>query len=181
MRGRASGFGSRISSMDLLIVVGNRLVGIVACEIHRTDYLLDEDDLTGGERIFFVEILVRPLPGPLLGRHERVNLARCVLGWLVQKNKEASQSTGEVGQNALGLGLGVKRTNAEIRLRRDAASIPDEWRTDNSMRISVLVTGPRRSIACEKLPLVDEVSASRDRAVCIPYRRSDRPTRHRRA
>src|SRR6266545_5813902 len=101
MRGRASGLGARISSIDLLIVVGNRLVGSTGCEIHGAHNLLYEGDLTRGESIFRVEVLVRPLPAPLLGWYEGVDLARCMLGWLVKKNEEASQPTGEVGQSAL--------------------------------------------------------------------------------
>lgn len=60
--------------------------GSVSAEIHRTDYLLDERDLTSGETIFRVEVLVGPLPRPLLHWHKRVDFARCVLSWLVQKN-----------------------------------------------------------------------------------------------
>src|SRR6266403_2145486 len=169
MRGRASGLGARISSNVLLIVVRRCLVGRVASEVHRADYLLDEGYLTRGEGIFRVEVRVRPPPRPVLGWHKGVDLARDVLGWLVQKYEEARQPTAEVGQNALGLGLGVKGAKAEIRLRGDAAWFANERRTDNPVRISVLITGPRGGIACEKFPLVDEVSAGRDRASpCVP-------------
>ena len=106
MRGRASGLGARISSIDLVILGGS-------AEVHRADNLLDERDLASGDAIFRVEVLVRPPPCPLLGWHERVDLARCVLGWLVQKNEEASQPTGEVGQDAFSLILGVEWANAE--------------------------------------------------------------------
>ena len=91
--------------MDLLIVVGNSLVLGVAAKVHRADYLLDEGDLTGGEIIFRVEVLIRPLLGPLLGWHEGVDLSSCVLRWFVQENQEASQPTGKVSQNAFGLTL----------------------------------------------------------------------------
>src|SRR5262249_26998742 len=164
MRGSTSGLGARISSMVLLIVVGNCLVGRVASEVHRADYLLDEGDLTRGESIFRVEVRVRPRLGPILGWHEGVNLSRCVLRWLVQENQEASQPTGEVGQNAFGLTLRAERANTEIRFRTDAAGLSDEWSADDPVRVGISVAGPRSGPAHIDLPLVDEVSASRDRA-----------------
>src|ERR1700682_2438100 len=127
MRGRTSGLGARISSMVLFILRGS-------AEVHRADKLLYERDLTTGDAIFRVEVLVRPPPRPLLGWHKGVDLARCVLGWLMQKNQETSQSTGEVGQDAFSVILGVERANAEIRLRRNGARLSDEWRADNSVR-----------------------------------------------
>src|SRR6266576_335445 len=108
MRG-PTGFGARISSIALVILRRS-------AEVHRAHNLLDKRDLTGGDAVFGVEVLVRPPPCPLLGWHERVDLARCVLGWLVQKNEEASQPTGEVGQDAFSLILGVEWANAEISL-----------------------------------------------------------------
>src|SRR5687768_12712895 len=153
MRGRVSGLGARISSTVGLFIV-------TRFEVHRSDYLLDEGYLTRGEGIFRVEVLVRPLAGPLLGWHKGVDLSRCVLRWLVQKNQEASQPTREVGQNAFGLTLGVKRANAEIRFRRNAPWLPDEWRTDDPVRVGISVAGPRSGPAHIDLPFVDEVSAS---------------------
>src|SRR4051794_23401721 len=111
MRGRASGLGARISANVLLIVVGKCIVERVAGEVHRPDYLLDEGYLTRGEGIFRVEVRVCPPPGPILGWHKGIDFARDVLGRLVQENQEASQPTGEIAQNALGLGLGVKRAD----------------------------------------------------------------------
>ncbi len=72
----------------------------ISAEIHRTNHLLDERDVTNGETIFQVEVFVCPPLRPLLHRHERVDLARYVLGWLMQKNQEASEPTGKVGQDA---------------------------------------------------------------------------------
>src|ERR1700683_943686 len=164
MRGRASGLGARISSMVLLIFVGNRLVERVVGEVHRADYLLDEFDLTDRESIFRVEILIRPLLSPLLGRHEGVDLACHVLGWLVQQNQKTSQPTEEVGQSAFGLTLRVERANAEIRFRRNAPGFSNEWRADDPMRVGVFVSSPRCGVATEQFPLADEFSTGRDRA-----------------
>ncbi len=137
----------------------------------------------GRDAIFRVEVLVRPPLRPLLGRHEGVNLARCVLRWLVQENQEASQPTGEVGQDTFSLTLRVERANAEISLRRDGARLADEWRADDSVRVGVSVAGSRSSPADINLPLVDEIERQSRLSFwrCIPYRRSDRPVRHRRA
>src|SRR5439155_12429031 len=110
MRGRASGLGARISSIDLVILGGS-------AEVHRADNLLDERYLASGDAIFRVEVLVRPSPRPLLGWHEGVDLACYVLGWLVQENQETSQSTGAVGQDAFSLILRIERTDAQIGLR----------------------------------------------------------------
>ena len=46
-------------------------------------------------------------------------------------NQKASQPAGEVGQDAFGLILRIERTNAQIRFRRDAPWLPDEWRADD--------------------------------------------------
>src|SRR5262245_12591756 len=119
MRGRASGFGARISSMGLLIVVIvlSGLIGHCVIEIHWADNLLDERNLVGGEAVFRVEVFVRPPRGPLLDRYEGINFASDVLGWLVQKYKEARQPTGEVGQDTFRFALRVERANAQIRFR----------------------------------------------------------------
>src|SRR5690349_15479527 len=109
MRGRTSGFGASICSIVLLILDAS-------AEVHRAHDLLDERNFTVGDTIFRVEVLVPPLFRPLLSGHESINFARCVLGWFVQKNQKASQPTGEVGQYAVSLSLGVKRTNANIGL-----------------------------------------------------------------
>ena len=71
------------------------MVGLCIVVAHRADHLLDERDLTGGEPILRVEVLVRPLPRPVLRRHKGIDLACYVLGWLVQENQKTSQSTGE--------------------------------------------------------------------------------------
>src|SRR5262245_66217546 len=98
MRGRASGFGASISSM-VLVILG------VSIEVQWTDNLLNERNFTSRDAILSVEVIVCPFPCPLLCRNERVDPARRVLGWLVQKDQEASQPTGEVGQDTLGLCL----------------------------------------------------------------------------
>ena len=87
-----------------------------SAEVHRADNFFDKGDLTSGDAIFRVEVLVRPPLRPLLGWYELVNLARCVLRWLVQKNEKASQPAGEVRQSAVSLTLGVEGANAEISL-----------------------------------------------------------------
>src|SRR5713101_5736067 len=109
MRGRASGLGTRISSMVLLI-------RDISAEVHRANNLFDERDLTSGEAVLCVEVLVGPPLRPLLNWHERVDLASNVLGRLVQKNQEASQPAGEVGRDAFSVTLRVERANAEIGL-----------------------------------------------------------------
>jgi len=76
---------------------------VTAVEDHRAYKLLDERDLTGSQVILRVEVLIRPPLRPLLCWHEGVDLARGVLGWLVQENQEASQPTGEIGQDAFSL------------------------------------------------------------------------------
>src|SRR4051794_16732203 len=101
MRGLAFGFGARISSTVLLIVVCR--VGHV--EIHRTHYLLDKGDLISGKRIFRVEVLVGPLLGPRLAWNKTVDLSRCMLGWLMEKNQQARESASQVGQDAFSLPL----------------------------------------------------------------------------
>ena len=88
-----------------VIDVGDDLVSRPAGDFHWAHDLLDEGDLTFGEAILRVEVPVRPLLGPSLGRHEGVDLSRRVLRWLVQENQEARQATGEVGQNTFGLTL----------------------------------------------------------------------------
>ena len=62
----------------------------IPAEVHWTDNLLNELDLTSRNAIFGVKVSVRPFLGPLLRWHKCVDLPRCVLGWLVQKNEEAS-------------------------------------------------------------------------------------------
>ena len=58
-------------------------------EIHWADNFLNERNLTIRDTVFCVEVFVRPYPIPLLGWNERVNLAVCVLRWLMQKDQEA--------------------------------------------------------------------------------------------
>src|SRR5438105_4155417 len=117
MRGRASGLGARISSMVLVILS-------VSTEVHWSDNLLDERNLTGGQTVLGVEVLVCPSLRPRLRWYKRVNLACCALGWLMQKNQESRQPTEEVGQRALCLPPGVERAYADISLRRNGARLP---------------------------------------------------------
>ena len=78
---------------------------------HRTNDLFDETDFVFGQAVLLVQLLVGPWLVEVLHWNKRVNLARRVLGWLVQKNQEASQSAGEVGQDAFSLTLGAERSN----------------------------------------------------------------------
>ena len=80
--------------------MGLLIVTIVHCDItqqitgqiHWADYLLDELNLTGRDAIFGIQILIRPALGPVLRRHEGIDLSRGVLGWLMQQNQQACQS-----------------------------------------------------------------------------------------
>src|SRR3954471_19756550 len=112
MRGRADGLGLRISSIDGLLIVPV-ISGIVIeqlfIDFHRAHDSLNERDFARSNAILLVEVFVRPPPPPLLGWDEGVNLAICVLGWLVQKNEEASQPTAEVGQDTLGFSFRLER------------------------------------------------------------------------
>src|SRR5208337_1900944 len=103
MRGRASGFGVRISSIVLLIVtfVSGVFIEQIASDFHRAHDSLNERDFARSKAILLVEVTVRPWPRPFLGRHEGVNLARRVLGWLVQENQKTRQPTAEIRQGAL--------------------------------------------------------------------------------
>src|SRR5581483_12133036 len=113
-------------------------------QIHRANHRLDERDLVFAEAVLGVQVLVGPGAVPFLCWHERVDLASGVVRWLVQENQEASQPTGEVGQDARCLTLGVERAYAEIRLRRDAPRLPDERCADDPVRVGVLVSGTWR-------------------------------------
>ena len=73
MRGRASGFGARISSMVLLIALA-----------HRPDHAIDERDLVLVDAVLFVEQLVGPSPVPRLLWNPRVGRTQCVLRYLSQ-------------------------------------------------------------------------------------------------
>jgi len=75
----------------------------VSTEIHWADNLLNERNLISSDAVFGVEFLVRPLPVPLLGWYEGIYPACCVLGWLVQKDQETSQSAGKIGEGAFSL------------------------------------------------------------------------------
>src|SRR4051794_30367064 len=117
-------------------------------ELHWSDDPLDEGDFTRGEIVLRVQVLVRPAFCPVLSRHERVDLARRVLGWFVQKDEEASQTAGEVGQGTLSVTLRLEGPNAEIGLRRDGLGLPDERRANDPVRVGVSVSGARSGPAC---------------------------------
>src|SRR5450830_351333 len=159
MRGRASGFGVRISSMEGLLIVtfaNGDISKQVTGQLHRADNLLNELDLGRRDVIFCVQFFVRPSLCPLLRGHEGVNLACGVLRWLVQKNQKASQPTGEVGQDTFGLDLRVERPNIHICPRRDASRLTDEWCTDDPVRVGVSVASTRSSATNEDFPLVED-------------------------
>ena len=59
---------------------------------------------------------MKTMPRPFLRRYEGVDLARRVLGWLVQEYQEARKPTGEIGQGAFRLTPRVERADAEIGL-----------------------------------------------------------------
>ena len=126
-------------------------------EIHRADYLFNEGNFTDRQAVFRVEISVRPLSGPILRWHEGVNLTRGVLRRFVQKNQQAREPTGEVGQNTLGLALGIKRPDAQIGFGTDAARLTNEGCTEDAMRIGVAIAGAGRSAANINLPLVNSI------------------------
>src|ERR1700730_7716702 len=157
MRGRASGLGARISSMALLIFVGNWLVGRAVGEVHWADYLLDERNFVLSSAILFVEQIVCPWFCPLLSWNEGVDPARGIVRRLVQENQKARQPTGEIGQGAFGLGFRVEWANAQIRLRTDAARLADERCADNLVGISVFIPRAWSGEADEDLPFVDEI------------------------
>jgi hypothetical protein len=74
----------------IVIDIGDDLVTRTVGEIHRAHDLLNKSDLTFGEPISLIEILVRPFFCPFLGRNEGVNLSSCALSRLVQQNDALS-------------------------------------------------------------------------------------------
>ena len=74
----------------VVVAVGDYLVGSVTGEVHRADDPFDEGDLISEEIVFGVEGLVCPFPCPILGRHERVDLACRMLRRFMQKDKKTS-------------------------------------------------------------------------------------------
>ena len=158
MRSRASGFAGkqlvdRSYSSDAAPVTS----------IGRTD-LLDERDLvlgrcrtwrTGPRRS---TCAIQSWIG-----HERVDLARGVLGDLRSRDQEASQPARQVRQDALGLGLRFEEARCTGRSRMTcSAGLTDERRAEDPVRVGVPVAGPRRGAADEDLPRVDQVDARRD-------------------
>src|SRR5271157_1542412 len=158
--------------MGLLIVtfVNGVFVEQVACDFHRTHDSLNERDFAGGKAILLVEVTVRPRPRPLLGRNEGVNLAICVLRWLVQKNEEAGQPTAEVGQDTLGFSFRLERPDVVVRPRRDASWLSDKWCAEDPMGVGVSIAGTRSSRADENFPLVEDGSFLLNFRSCdVPY------------
>lgn len=78
VRGRASSFGARISSMVLFITL-----------THRTNHLLDERDLILCKSVLLVELLVRPFAIHRQPWNECKALAVQVLGVCSQRDKES--------------------------------------------------------------------------------------------
>src|SRR4051794_23566411 len=80
MRRRASGFGVRISSIDL----ANR-------RLHWADDRLDERDLLRGDAVLSVEVGVGPVTIPRLDRNPAVHGTKGVLTDLPQGHQEAQE------------------------------------------------------------------------------------------
>src|SRR5262245_14021877 len=98
MRGRATGLGSSICSIGLLIVavVGDGFVKQVACDFHGAYDSLNERDFLRRETVLSIKVSVGPFSCPLLGRYECIDFPSNVLGWLVQKDQKTGQPTAEI-------------------------------------------------------------------------------------
>src|SRR4051812_6371993 len=94
MRGRASGFGARISSMVLLIVA--------FCKVHLTDLRLNVCLLFFCDAIFRVKSFIRPSAVPCLHRHPDVSGVRRVLSNLSHGDEESEKSRRVIRLETLG-------------------------------------------------------------------------------
>src|ERR1700678_4115431 len=95
MRGRAWGFGVRISSMVGLFV-------ITIVEAHRPDLGLDEGLFLSRDAVLRVQVLVCPGAVPRLHRHPNVSGVGRVLSDLSQRDKEPKEPRCVVGLQTLG-------------------------------------------------------------------------------
>src|SRR6218665_395301 len=158
MRGRASGFGARISSMGLLIV-----------HFHWTNQLLDVSDFLIGDSIFLVELFVCPWLREVLKRNELIGRARQVLRGRPYGNQKPEQSRDNVRKTVPRFFFSVVCTKKNVCLRHHGT-----WRNAARQRqhfsLSVLVCLScvlSRRLGSENFPLVDQIFASRDfRARC---------------
>src|SRR5260221_14683697 len=97
MRGRASGFGARISSMVSLLIldfVWGHLIEQFAVVL--SDLRLDKSDLGLGQPIALVELSVCPLPVQRQIRYEGVHVTRCVLCRLAKRDRESNKSSAQI-------------------------------------------------------------------------------------
>ena len=88
--------GRVIVSLFIVTIINGDIAQQVTGQVHRAHDLFNELDFALGDAVFGVQVLVRPALGPVLRGHEGVNLARGVLGWLVQQNQQPSQPTAKI-------------------------------------------------------------------------------------
>src|SRR5260370_34231133 len=98
MRGRASGFGARISSME----------GLCTGAVHRTDHGLDEGSLFLIDLVRLVQSFVSPGSIHRKIGDEGETLAVQVLRILPQRDQETHESSPQVDRKELRLLLGVE-------------------------------------------------------------------------
>src|SRR5262245_22342717 len=105
MRGLTSGFGARMSSMDLFITF-----------VHRTDHAFDELDLVFCKAILLVEVFVCPFAVHRQLGDESKSVAVKVLSICSQRDKESHKLGTQVATEVGGFRLGTEPTCNEIRL-----------------------------------------------------------------
>src|SRR5215210_7947548 len=98
MRGLASGFGGRISSMGLLISTS-----------HRANHAFDVHDLVLSDVVLLIQHLICPGPIPRLLRNPGVGRPQSMLGNLPQRHKEAKKTSAVVTRETLSLTRRLKR------------------------------------------------------------------------
>jgi len=71
----------------VVVITLSKIFASKISEIHRADKLLDKRNLAIRYAVFCVKLFIRPRPIPLLDWNEGIDLAVCVLRWLVQEDQ----------------------------------------------------------------------------------------------
>src|SRR2546423_12915890 len=115
MRGRATGFGARISSMGLLIALA-----------HRTNHAVDERDLVLCDAVLLVEHPVRPVAIHRQIGYELEPLVIEMLGVLTKRHEKANETSSQVAREPLGCGLGLEAIDDQVGLGTRRAGTGDD-------------------------------------------------------
>src|SRR5487761_2401186 len=129
------------------------------------DLGFDESDLGFGQSVPLIKLGVRPLSGRWQIWDETVNILRCVLGGLTQRDKKASEACTQIGRVMLSLVFVVEEAGNDVTLGASGTRLGDER---PAKELGLNCRAGALYASHQDLPLVDPRGVGRYRSALNP-------------